>query len=229
MRRIVWIAPWLIATCFSCTNSGDTVTTPEVLKTPDIVREDDGFTSSFYDSDNPYTARQVNEAGEHDVVRATVDDFESLGYTRALEYSFVAEGVDPNGERVEIIAVAMSSPSGTAGDAVYVFYIRGEGYEVAIPLRVAFDDDPPDGDFQRIGEGVWLGFAEEPLGAGGVESSARFYWSPWLRCVGERIAAGAASCAVTCSFTFNFYIPCLVKCTAGYAMYAMLYCAFTQL
>jgi hypothetical protein len=47
--------------------------------------------------------------------------------------------------------------------------------------------------------------------------------------VGERIAAGAASCAVTCGFALNLYLPCLAKCTAGYAMYAMLYCAFIQL
>lgn len=228
MRRIVWIAPWLIATCFSCTQKGDTVTKPEAVKTPDIVREDEGFKSSYYDPENPYTVRQVSEAGESDVVEAAVEKLASEGYASAPEYSFAAEGVDPNGERVEITAIAMVSPPELVGDMVYVLFIHGDGYAVAIPLRISIGQDPPEEEFEEIGDGVWMGFAEEPVGIGGASSSARVVWGPWLSCVAERLLSGAASCAVSCRWTLNFYLHCFAKCTAGYAIYAMIYCAFMQ-
>jgi hypothetical protein len=232
MRRIVWIAPWLVAACFSCTDRGDTVTQPEAVRA-DIVREDAGVISSFYDSENPYTVQRVNEAGEQTVVRAAVGHFESLGYTAAPEYSFIAAGTDPDGRQVEITAVAMSHASETTPetttDAVYVFYVRGDEYETVVPLRVSFDDDPPDEGSHRIGDGVWLSLADESFGPDELAAAARFHWSPWLRCVAERIAAGGASCAMSCRFTFNLYLHCLAKCTAGYAVYAFVYCAFIQL
>ena len=46
--------------------------------------------------------------------------------------------------------------------------------------------------------------------------------------VAERLAAGAASCSVTCAFSAMFYLHCFAKCTAGYAIYAIVYCAALQ-
>jgi hypothetical protein len=162
-------------------------------------------------------------------VGAAVEKLVSQGYTRAPEYSFAAEGVDATGEHVELTAIAMISPPETTDDMVYVLFMHGDGYAVAVPLRISLDPNPPGEEFEEIGDGVWMGFAEEPVGVGAAASSARLVWGPWLTCVAERLVAGAANCALTCRYTLTLYMHCFAKCTAGYAIYAMLYCAIAQL
>ncbi len=229
MRRLVWIMPWLAVACVSCAGDGDKVTTPDIVKSADIVRQDEGVTSRYYEPGNPYTTQLVNEVRENTVVRSTVLQFESLGYTFEPSHSFVAEGEGPNGEYVSIIALTMSPPAGTNADVVYVLNMRSGESECVVPLRVSFADVPVKGDSYPIGEGVWVALAGEPTDLGGYLTAAQLSWREWLRCVAEKVVAGAASCAWACRFAAGLYVACLTKCTEGYAIYALVSCTIQQL
>ena len=229
MRRLVWIAPWLAALCVSCTGGPDDVTTPEIAKSADIVLQDEGVTSRYYEPGNAHTVQLVNEARENAVVRSTVLHFEDLGYTCEPSYSFVAEGEGPGGEYVDLVALTMVAPAGANADVVYILDVRGADGETVVPLRVSFGDDRPGWDSQRLGEGVWVALADEAVGIGENPAAARLMWAPWLRCVIDRLAAGTTSCAVTCRFAIGLYLPCLAKCTLGHAIFAFVYCTIMQL
>ena len=229
MGRIVWIVPWLTVVCVSCAGGGDEVATPEVVRSADIVRQDEGVTSKYFDVENPYTLERVDAILESADVQSAVQYFEDLGYTREPQHTFVAEGEGPDGESVEMAALAMNPPTGTSTHVVYVLDILGGGSEWVVPLTVSFAGDPNRDDSYEIGEGVWVALAGEPMSAAANLAPAQVSWRDWLRCVVERIVAGAASCAWTCRHFGGLYLPCLAKCTAGYAIFAIFYCAFQQM
>lgn len=240
MRMLVWIAPLIAAACMSCAGGGDEIAKPEVVKSADIVREDVGVTSRYFDVDNPYTLRRAAESLETAAVQSAVQEFEALGYACEPRQSFVAEGEGANGTHVEIVALSlsMSAPAeedeedendGEGADVVYILDIRAGEWEWVVPLRISFVGEPSGGDAYRFGEGVWIALAGEPQGLAGCAAAAKLPWSGWLECVAARTLAGALTCAWTCRFAAGNYLPCLGVCTEGYAMFALIYCTIQQL
>lgn len=229
MRKLVWIAPWLALLCISCAEGGQEIAEPEVVKTADIVREDDGVTSRYYDVDNPYTVQRAMAVREDAVVRSAVEGFEALEYTCESQHSFVAEAEGPGGECLELTAVTMSRAEEQSVDIVYVLAIRSAKQSYVVPLRVSFANAPNDDSACRISEGVWISLADESLGVEACLSTAQLSLRAWLRCLAERLVAGAASCAWTCQFAPGLYLQCLAHCTAGYVIYAIFSCTFQEL
>ena len=99
---------------------------------------------------------------------------------------------------------------------------------MTVPLRVSFEKVDPDPDSYQIDESVWIGWIDTPLQTMGA-GAARMSWRQWARCVSERIIAGAAACAWVCRFSPGTYLQCLAICTAGQAIYALVYCTIEAL
>lgn len=229
MRKLIGIAPVLAVVCMSCTGGGDEIAMPECVKSADIVREDAGVTSRYFDTDNPYTLRRVAGALEAEAVRATMESFDRSGYACEPEHSFVAEGEGPGGESLEIAALPMVRREGERIEVVYVLSLESVRASYVVPVRFSFADAPIDDDAYEIGEGVWMALAGEPLGADARLGAANLSWRAWFRCLAERMAAGLASCAWTCQFAPTLYLHCLAQCTAGYVIYALISCTFQAL
>jgi hypothetical protein len=229
MRNLVWIAPAIAVVCISCAGGGDEFAKPEIVKSADIVREDDGVTSRYFDVNNPYTQERIAEVREDEGVRATVEGFERNEYTYEPERSFVAEGEGPDGKRLEVAALTMTRVAERSTEVVYVLSLRGEDAAYVVPVKFSFADCPGDDDACRISEGVWMALTGEPAGPDARLSAEQLSWRAWFRCLVERIVAGAASCAWTCRFAPGLYWPCLAECTAGYVIYAIFSCSFQQM
>jgi hypothetical protein len=149
------------------------------------------------------------------------------------------KGRGPDGSPVEITALAMGHAAYPRRDAIYLFHIDCVEGRVVVPVRVSFEKTAPGA--VQISESVWLGWAGTPSAAGAPPSAAaglpesaaglaaKMSVSEWLKCVGERIAAGAVACALVCRYAPVAYLQCLASCTTGHAAYALVSCTIQAL
>lgn len=241
MRKLVWIVPLVVVFVFACADRDTQIAGPVTNDTPDIVTTDAGITAEFYNSENAATREQLSNVASNGDVRDAVKTFEVSGYTVDTDNSFFIKGRGPDGSPVEITVLAMGHAVLPQRDAIYLFHVDCVEGRVVVPLRVSFQTNKSDPEVYQIDESTWLSWAGNPsaapyppfgadgapIGAAGL--AAQMGIGEWLKCVGERIAAGAVACAMVCRFAPVVYLQCLANCATGHAAYALVSCTIQAL
>jgi hypothetical protein len=223
-------------------------------KIPDLIIEKQGVLARFYNAGNPYAVTTLARTVTEPSVAQQLQRFEAHGYAYRPDHSFVTDG-ELDGRAVEIAALSMGHRS--RQDAVMLFCIRdGDGLTV-VPTRLSEDAALAEEGFHEIQKSVWFGpitpadneFPDEAVHDGmrteayhdGLhratsgsaprmhQAQAAWGWNRWVSCLGSRVLAGFASCAVTCKLTMTGYFQCLTICTGGHAAYAFVYCSIRAL
>lgn len=239
MRKLVWIVPMIVVFVFACTERDTYVADPGTGDTPDIVTNDAGITAEFFNAENPVTEDMLSDITNYGDVRDAITTFETSGYSIDEGNSFFVRGRGPDGSPVEISVFAMGHAARPHRDAVYLFHIDCAEGRVLVPLRVSFEKTTTDA--YQIGESVWFSWAGPPSAVGAPPSTAagaspimaglaaKMSITEWLKCVGDRLAAGAVACGLVCRFAPVAFLQCLASCTTGHVAYALIFCSIQAL
>jgi hypothetical protein len=232
MRKILWIVPMILLIGLGCTDeSADVTNAPGGGDdaAPDIVLEEGGILTKFYDNDHPRTAGTLQRLMVSGDVLNELQRFETQGYAYDSRLSFVAEGTSIDGRELDMSVLCMSNTVSPADDEAYLLCFEMNGALTVVPALVSYKADQPEPDWVDIGDGVLLRVLKPWHMGGGLEpTAAGFSWKKYAACIGMKALGGGAGCAFRCRWAGIGYLKCLGACTGAVAIYAMISCAFAQ-
>ncbi|UCH85630.1 MAG: hypothetical protein JSW50_08080 [Candidatus Latescibacterota bacterium] len=243
MTKMIWLIPLAVLVACGCEKRDTRVTAPASNGMPDAVVEEAGITAEFFNSDNPVTADRLNDVVRRTDVESAVDWYKEKGYAVDESNSFVVNGRGPDGSPIELTIIAMGHSTRPHRDAVYLIHLDCVEGRVIVPLRIVFEKTTRESDVYQIGESVWLEWIDPPLATASAQRTntttktptaaaalaAKMSVSQWIKCVSERIAAGAVACAMVCRLAPVVYLQCMANCTTGHVTYALVACTIQAL